>query len=406
MPYELFIGLRYLRAKRKQTSISVNTIISIAGVALGVTALIVVLSVMSGFQEDLQGKILGINSHIVILQFGGNIRDYRTVIDRVKTQNGVLSASPFIINQAMLSSGKMTQGVVLRGIDLSYKGSTTYLQKTIKEGSLDTLKDERMHGIILGKELSKNLAVFIGDSVNVISPAGSLTPVGMLPKMKTFKVIGIFDSGMFEFDSNIAYISLKDAQSFFEMGDTVTATEVRIDNIYKARELSHEIQQFLGPPYFSRSWMEMNRNLFSALKLEKIAMFIILVLIILVAAFNIVSTLIMIIIEKGKDIAILKSMGATNSGIMSIFIINGLMIGIVGTIIGVIGGYSVCYLLKTYQIITLPGDIYHITHLPVKMNTLDFIVISLSAIGISFLATLYPSWQAAHLDPAESLRYE
>ncbi len=246
----------------------------------------------------------------------------------------------------------------------------------------------------------------MGDKITVVSPIGTIGPMGTIPKMKVFEVVGIFESGMYEYDSTLAYISIKNAQQFFNMGDVVSGIEVRLDNIYIAREVSEKIQSLLGFPYWARDWGQMNRNLFSALALERIAMFIILTLIILVAAFNIVSTLIMIVMEKNKDIAILMAMGATKKGIMKIFIFDGLMIGIVGTIIGIVTGYISCILLAKYQFITLPSDIYYISHLPVKVKPFYILLIAVSAIIVSFLATLYPSYQASKLDPAEALRYE
>ncbi len=405
LSYELFIGLRYLKAKRKQTFISLITMISMAGVAVGVWALIVVLSVMTGFEEDLRNKILGTNSHIVIIDRGeGAIKDYKNIISKIEKVEHVISATPFIYNQVMLTTESGVSGVVLRGIDPGEEGKVTDIKRNIKEGSLDKLNEKQ--GIIIGKELAKRLLAFSGNKITVVSPLGIIGPMGTIPKMKVVEVVGIFDSGMYEYDSTLAYISIKDAQQFFNMGDAVSGIEVRVNDIYKARDIAEKIQSILGFPYWARDWGQMNKNLFSALALERIAMFIILTLIVLVAAFNIVSTLIMIVMEKNKDIAILISMGATKKGIMKIFIINGLMIGIVGTIIGVAAGYFSCIILAKYQFIKLPSDIYYINHLPVKMKLVNIIVIAISAIGISFLATIYPSYQAAKLDPAEALRYE
>ena len=313
LSYELFIGLRYLKAKRKQTFISLITMISMAGVAVGVWALIVVLSVMTGFEEDLRNKILGTNSHIVIIDRGeGAIKDYKNIIPKIEKVEHVISATPFIYNQVMLTTESGVSGVVLRGIDPSEEGKVTDIKKNIKDGRLEALNEKQ--GIIIGKELAKRLLAFVGNKITVVSPLGTLGPMGTIPKMKSFEVVGIFESGMYEYDSTLAYISIKDAQQFFNMGDSVSGIEVRLDDIYIANGISEKIQSMLGFPYWARDWGQMNRNLFSALALERIAMFIILTLIVLVAAFNIVSTLIMIVMEKNKDIAILMSMGATKKG--------------------------------------------------------------------------------------------
>ena len=263
-----------------------------------------------------------------------------------------------------------------------------------------------MEGIVIGKDLARNLAVFLGDTIDVVSPFGRVTPTGTAPKVEKFRVVGIFDTGMYEYDANLALISIPAAQRFFSMGEMVTGIEIKVDDIYLADSVADKIHKMLGFPYWTRDWMEMNKNLFSALKLEKFGMFVILTLIIVVAAFNIIGTLIMMVMEKGRDIAILKSMGATEGSIMKIFMMEGLIIGVAGTIIGCIGGYTLCELLDTYHFIKLPSDVYQLDTLPVKMNPLDFLYISLSAVVISFLATLYPSWNASRLDPVEALRYE
>lgn len=407
LPYHLFIALRYLRSRKRHRGISFNTAISIGGVALGVMALLVVLSVMSGFHEDLQKKILGVNAHLVILNYKGSIDDYAPVIERLKDEKEIISVSPFVLGQVMVSSGDKGQGVYIRGIDPALESRTTEIANHIKEGSMDRLsEDAELPGLIIGKELSSRLGLFVNDKVNVLSPTGEIGPLGMIPKIRTFRVVGIFEMGMFEFDSNLVIANLKATQDFFDMGKSVTGIEVRLKDLYKAGEVRDRIQKTLGYPYFAKDWMQMNRNLFSALKLEKFAMFVILVLIILVASFNIVSNLIMNVIEKEREIAILKAMGATNRGIMKIFMLQGFLIGLVGTIIGVAGGYALSYILNTYQIIKLPPDIYYLSHLPVKMKLFDFIIVSISAIMISFLSTIYPALQAARLDPVKPLRYE
>jgi len=417
MSYEFFISLRYLKAKRKQAFISLITWISIGGVAVGVTALIVVISVMGGMQEDLRNKILGTNSHVVVLSNEGAMTKYGELIKKIEGVPHVVSASPFIFNQVMLTSHNSVSGVAIRGIDPDLEAKVTDLSKRVKEGGLKFLKtpqsselqtpnSELIEGIVIGKDLARNLAVFLGDTIDVVSPFGRATPMGTTPKVEKFRVVGIFDTGMYEYDSSLALISIPAAQRFFSMGETVTGIEIKVDDIYLADSVADKIHSMLGFPYWTRDWMEMNKNLFSALKLEKFGMFVILTLIIIVAAFNIIGTLIMMVMEKGRDIAILKSMGATDNSIMKIFIMEGLIIGIAGTIIGCIGGYVLCELLDTYHFIKLPSDVYQLDTLPVKMNPLDFLYISLSAIVISFLATIYPSWNASRLDPVEALRYE
>lgn len=407
LPYQLFIALRYLKSKKRNRGLSFNTAISIGGVALGVMALLVVLAVMSGFHEDLQRKILGVNAHIVVLDYKGVLDNYQGAIDKIKGVKDVVSVSPFVLGQVMVSAGSKGQGVYIRGVDAATEEKTTDISKHLKEGNLSDLDTHgEVPGIILGRELSNRLGVFVNDKVNILSPTGEIGPLGMLPKLKTFKVVGIFEVGMFEYDSNLVVVSLKAAQEFFGMKDSVTGLELKISDIYKAADVRERIQKLLGFPFHVRDWMQMNKNLFSALKLEKFAMFVILVLIVLVASFNIISTLIMNVIEKQREIAILKAMGATNNGIMAIFMFQGFIIGLIGTFIGLVSGFILSYVLNTYQIIKLPPDIYYLSHLPVKMKLSDFLAVSLSAIIISFISTIYPAWQAAKLNPVEPLRYE
>jgi lipoprotein-releasing system permease protein len=421
LPYEFFIAFRYLKAKRRHRTISLNTFISIGGVTLGVAALIATLAVMTGFKEDLRDKILGTNSHVVITdRTQDHLKDYVMVLERVKKAPHVEAATPFIYSQVLLASEGTVYGVVLRGIDPEREGTVTDIEKNIVQGSLAALESGRADaesmegapepetpahpGILIGKELATRLVTFVGDTINVLSPAGKPGPMGIIPKIRKFTVVGIFDSGMYEYDSTLAYISLKAAQDFLGLGDEVTGVEVKVDDIFVAGKVAEAIERDLGYPYWARDWMALNRNLFSALKLEKIMMFIILVLIILVASFNIVGTLTMIVVEKSREIAILKAMGARRFAVMRIFMMDGLIIGLVGTAVGIPLGYGVCELLQNFY--TLPGDIYYISHLPVKIRLLDVVLVSISAVTISFLATLYPSYQAAQLNPAEALRYE
>lgn len=407
LPYQVFIALRYLKSKKKHKGVSVNTVISIGGVAVGVMALLVVLSVMSGFHQDLQKKILGANAHIIIRGYKGAISDYNEVAEKLKGEKDVVSFAPFVLGQVMVSAGNRAHGVYIRGIKPEIESKTTEILSSIKEGKLSNLsKDGEIPGIILGKELASNLGVFIGDKINIVSPVAEIGPMGMLPKIKQFRVVAIFQIGMFEYDSNLVLTHISEAQDFFSMKNEISGIELKLNDIYKAPEIKEHLQTRLGFQFYVMDWMQMNRNLFSALKLEKFAMFVILVLIVLVASFNIISNLIMNVIEKSREIAILKAIGATSTSIMVIFMMQGLFIGLIGTTIGLTGGYTIGYILNTFQIIKLPADVYYLSHLPVKMQLSDFITVSLSAIIISFLATIYPAWQAAKLNPIEPLRYE
>lgn len=406
-PYQFFIAFRYLKSKKKHKGISVNTLISVGGVAVGVMALLVVLSVMSGFHEDLQKKILGVRSHIVITDLRGAMPEYKNVFEALEGEEHVVSAAPFVFGQTMVSLDKRAHGVFLRGIVPEDEAETTEILHLIKEGGIENLEErEGIPGILIGKELSRSLGAYTEDIINVISPVGEIGPLGMLPKVRKFRVAGVFEVGMFEYDLNLVLTDIKPAQEFFGMNNEISGIELKLDDIYKAPLVRESLKAKLAFPLMVKDWMQMNRNLFSALKLEKFAMFIALVLIILVASFNIISNLIMNVIEKKREIAILKAMGATNNGIMTIFMMQGLLIGIVGTVIGVIGGYLLSYIINTYEIIKLPADVYYLSHLPVKMKLFDFVVVSFSAILISFAATIYPAWQAARLDPVEPLRYE
>ena len=411
LPFELFVSLRYLKAKRKQTFISVITFISIAGVTVGVMALIIVISVMSGFEENLRNKILGTNSHMIVLNYNGPFSDYSSVQKKVESASSEIAAStPFVFSQVMVTSEAGVSGIVLRGIEPATAGKVINIEKIMKKGKIsDLLTNDASQGppgIIIGKELAKNLRVGIGNKINIVSPSATPGPFGYIPKIKSFKVSGLFESGMYEYDSSLVYVYIKEAQNFFNLDNRVTGIELKLKDIFKAKDVGKEIEKVVGMPYFAKDWTEMNKNLFSALKLEKIAMFIILILIILVATFNIISTLIMIVMEKGKDIAILKAMGSTSKSIMKIFIIEGLIIGVTGTIIGLTLGISACLLLAKFQFISLPADIYYISKLPVKMQILDISLISFSAIFLTFIATIIPAMQAAKLIPAEALRYE
>lgn len=410
MRFELFICLRYLKAKRKQAFISLITFISIAGVTVGVMALIIVLGVMTGFTDGFREKILGINSHIVVQRVGEVISEYRELLPRVALKKGVTAATPYVYSQVMISGGNGGTGVILRGIDPDTVTAVLNIQDHMKEGDLNALVqsdpgERRVPGVIIGKDLAYQLGLSLHDRIRLIAASGPLTPMGVIPKMKGCEVVGIFETGMFEYDSALVYTSLETAQNFLDLGDTVHGLEVKVHDIFTADTIARNIEKDLGFAYVARDWMRTNKNLFSALQLEKTALSIIVALVVLVAAFNIVSTLIMVVMEKSRDIAILKSMGATSRSIMRIFIYEGLIIGFIGTLLGIIGGLIVCELLSRYQFIKLP-DVYPLSILPVKVLPLDVGLISVSAILITFLATIYPSWQAAKVDPAVTLRYE
>jgi len=429
MAYELVVGLRYLKSRRRQTFISLISLISVGGVAVGVMVLIVVLAVMSGFETSLKEKILGINSHIWILpQTPGPLAGYRDIVARVAALPHVIFAAPFTTNEVMLVVDGHVAGTIVRGIDPSQADQMANLTSHMRGQELRALlappaaraqgeappPAAANRGIVLGKELARHLLVFPGQQVMVTSPLGVLTPVGILPNMRGFTVTGTFDTGMYEYDAKLALMSLSQAQDFFELGDTVHGIEVKIDNIYRVREVTGAIHALLGPAFWTRDWMQMNRNLFAALTQEKVLMFIILVLIILVAAFNIVSTLIMMVMAKHADIAILKAMGARNAGIYKIFMLEGMLIGVVGTLLGSLGGLVFAWNLQTIAGVVerllgiqfFAPDVYFLDKLPVQIHAIDIALIVLTAICVSFFATLYPAWNASRLDPVVALRYE
>jgi lipoprotein-releasing system permease protein len=406
--FEWFISFRYLRARHKQKFISLISLISVAGITVGVMALIVVLAVYSGFTGGLRDQILGINSHIIVQRAGGIIPEYDLVRDRILTVDNVTGATPYLYAQTLLSGSRGGTGVVLRGIDPITATGVIALPKQMVQGSVDDLtleKDARIPNIILGIAMARDLYVDQGDKVRLISPSGPLTPMGIIPKIKTCRVSGIFESGMYEYDSTIAYMAISDVQNFLESGDVVHGIEVTVQEkeLNRADQVANNIVDTLGTPFVAKDWMSMNRNLFAAFKLEKIGMFICVALIILVAALNIVSALIMVVMEKEQDIAILKSMGATSGSIMKIFFYQGLVIAFLGTFLGVSGGLGLCDLLSRYQFIELPSNVYPMNTLPIKVLPMDVTIIAIAAIVITLAATIYPSWKASKVKPAEVL---
>jgi lipoprotein-releasing system permease protein len=425
MSYEFFISLRYLRAKRKQVFVSIITFISMAGILLGVAALIIVLAVMNGFEKELRDKILGINAHVILMEYSGPMKNYERVKSDISSIPGVVASTPFIYTQAMLKNGDSVSGIVLRGLSPSDARDVINLGRMM-EGRLENLSAQGraqmtmpsplmdVPGIILGKELARHVGAFLYDTVHIVSPQGIATPMGMVPRMKKFVVVGIFESGFYEYDSTLAYTSLADSQEFLGLGQQVTGLEIKVDNIYNAREIAGAVEQKLGYPYWARDWMKMNRNLFAALRLEKRVMFIIVGLIVLVAGFNIICTLIMVVMEKTKDIAILKSMGASSNSIMKIFMLQGVIIGGIGTLLGTVTGLLVAWNIgpitrsieNLFGFKILPGDVYYLSELPALVNYDDVVIIVIGSVIISLLATLYPSRNASRLDPAEAIRYE
>ncbi|MCS7203520.1 MAG: lipoprotein-releasing ABC transporter permease subunit [Thermodesulfovibrio sp.] len=401
MNLPIFIALRYIRGRAKR--ISFASIISISGVALGVTALIVVISVISGFHEDLQKKILSTQAHAVLLSYSGGIINYNELMSFLRKKEDVVASSPFVMGQALIVSGRKARGVYIRGIIPEFDRETTEVFNHIKY-RISYYGDEAW--IIIGKELATQLGILPGDMVTAVSPMGSIGPLGIMPKIRKFVVTGIFEIGMFEYDANLVITDLKVAQEFFDYGNKVTGIQVKLKDIYKADIFSKKVAKELNHDFYIKDWMQMNRNLFSALKLEKFAMFIILILIVLVASFNIVSMLMVNVTEKRKDIAILKSMGASDRLIKFIFMAQGFIIGVVGTLIGIGGGLIICEIIKNYEIVKLPADVYYLSKLPVKVKLLDVFLISLSALFISLISTIYPAHKASKLNPVEILRYE
>jgi len=408
--FETFVALRLLRGvKRQRGFLSLSTFISTFGVAVGVMALIIVIGVMTGFTQELKDKILSVNAHVLVLKAGGAFTSYQKEEAEILKVPGVVSATPFIYTQVMFSAPGNVSGGVIRGLapEVIQRGGPRNLE--VLQGQFADLLERSREDpprIAIGKEMARNLNLAIGDYLNIISPLGTLTPMGRLPRMKAFRVTAIFHSGMYEFDNALVFTSIPALQDFLGLGARITGLEVAVKDIYQAAEVGQAIQRKLGSGYYTKNWMQMNASLFAALKLEKVTMFVILTLIVLVAAFGIASTLFMMVMKKTREIAILKSMGATRQSIMKIFMMNGLVIGGLGTGLGLALGLVLCGLLKRYEFIQLPKDVYPLSTLPVQVQGLDVLAIVLAAMAISFLATLYPSWQAARLEPVEAIRYE
>jgi lipoprotein-releasing system permease protein len=407
MPFEFSIAIRYLLAKRKQAFISVISLISVAGVALGVASLIVVLGVMNGFSHNLREKILGVNAHMVVSHLQGLFGGYQEVGEQLGQIKGVTGVMPFLYSEVMVSNPAGVKGVILRGIDPAGAEGVLSLNDDLVLGDLTPLQRGEA-GIIIGRDLADRLGVSLGSPINVLSPTGKRTAAGFTPEIRIFHVAGVFSTGMFEYDSSLAYTSISALQDLLGIReDLVSGLEVRLEDVYAAKAVASRVEQRLGGfPFYVRDWMEMNESLFSALKLEKTAMFVILVMIVLVGSFSIVTTLVMLVMEKTRDIAILMAMGARRKSIRLIFMLQGTIIGIVGTALGFLLGMGLSFLLQRYKFIRLPADVYYLDHLPVRLDWVDLSVICGAAVTLCFLATIYPAKQASNLQPAEALRYE
>jgi len=425
MQFELFVAARYLRAKRRQAVIGIITVISIIGVAAGVASLIIALAINNGFRQDLQDRLLGSTSHINLLRVESDgIRNWQDLLSRLERQPHVVAGAPAIYEQVLISRGARAQGAVLKGINPQDERMVSDLLDSVKNGfasALDATPNEAspatpseeapsqsvsLPPIILGKDMADQLGAPVGSLVTVTSPQGELTPFGIVPKYKRFKVAGVFTSGFYDYDSNWAFIRLSDAQKLFDLGDVISVLEFKVDDIYKAPEIAQKLETEAGKGFMSTNWMEQNRALFRALRLERVVTFITIGLIVFVAALNILISLIMMVMEKTRDIAVLVSMGAKKRQIRRIFIYQGLLIGVIGTVLGLIAGYALSWMGGHYHLVSLSAEVYSIDYVPFAPRAQDGVLVALVAIGISFIATLYPSWSAASVLPAEALRYE
>jgi lipoprotein-releasing system permease protein len=412
-PYELFIGLRYTRAKKRNHFISFISMISMLGIALGVAALIIVLSVMNGFQKEIRARILGVTPHLQVASNSGSIEVWQPIERIVATHPGVLAAAPFISGQGMLSENESVQGVMVRGILPDAEDRLTHLSDKMKSGKLDKLRAGEF-GIVLGVDLARSLGARVGETILLITPQGQITPAGMVPRLKQFHVVGIFEIGMSPYDNALALINMTDAQKLYRMGDSVSGISARLKDLDQAPQISAELDSNLPSNLYTSDWTRQNANYFSAVQMEKKMMFIILSLIVAVAAFNIVSTLVMAVTDKQADIAILRTLGASPVSIMKIFMVQGVVIGLTGMLLGVISGVLVALNIGTivpfiehlFGVQFLAKDVYFISELPSDLQRSDVITVSVFSFAISIIATLYPSWRAAQTQPAEALRYE
>lgn len=411
IPFELFVARRYLRSRRKTGFINTITYISIVGVAIGVAALIIVLSVMNGFESEVRERIIGFDTHVRLRTFHDQgVDNWQEIQNDIRGIDHIIGMSPYIWEKGLLRSGKYSDGIIIKGADEKTIGQVSDLETNIVYGELKLDPVEReegkpLPGILVGNYLADRLYLALGDVVTVISLSG-VKSMFQMPPVQQFIVTGYFETGMYEFDNAYAYISIEAAQKLFDLDGAVSGIELRLDDLYKADEVVAEIDKVLGYPYTTDTWFEMRKNLFSWMQIEKWAMFIVLCLIILVAAFNIISTLIMMVMEKTREIGILKSMGATTESIRRIFIYEGIVVGVFGTLTGCLVGFAVCWAQLKYEIFALPGDVYFINTLPVRMEVLDFVLIGIASILICLLSAVYPAHRASKLDPVQAIRYE
>jgi lipoprotein-releasing system permease protein len=409
MKIENFISLRYIKSKKETRAISFISVISVIGILLGVATLIVVTNVFTGFENNLKDKILGANSHIIVNRVDvGTVDNWIKIEEKIRGVKGVVGVSPFVFSQVLLTGPNNVSGVMLRGIIPEKEAEAINIKQFIIAGDFNKLKFDydNKSGIVLGKDLSMTLGVRLYDEVVMVAPFGKKGPFGFTPKMQKFYVVAIFDSGMYDYNNGLAFVHINSAQKFFDLGDTVTGFSVKVDDIDSAARVAKEIAKKLDFPFWARDWLSMNKNLFSALELEKAAMFVILTLIVIVASFNIVSLITMTVKDKKRDIAILRAMGASEKMIQKVFIKQGLIIGVVGTLIGDVLALLICVILKKYKIISLPKDVYFMDRIPVEIVPEVFIIVTISAVLITYLSALYPAKQASKMDPISALRNE
>jgi lipoprotein-releasing system permease protein len=406
MTFELFVARRYLTARRKQAFISLITLISVLGIMIGVAALVIAIALITGFQEDVQAKILGATSHIMVQDLSNEgLAGYRAVGDKIQADKGVLSVTPVVYSEVLISGLAKSKGALLKGIDFNRElPGAAWLQR-LEAGTIPGQSGQR-DGILLGRELAFTLGAQVGDLVDIVTPSASLSPMGLMPKRRRFQVTGIFNTGLYEFDANTALVSLATAQKLLGIEDKVSFLQVKIRNIFEAPAIADRIKKGLNHTVYVTTWMELNKNLFSALKLEKNIMFLTITLIVIVAALNIIATLILMVMEKTRDIGILMAMGATPLNVRRIFFYQGALIGVLGTGLGAVLGLAWCWLANTFQLIRIPVDIYQISFVPFRLRPLDFLAIVGVTLAISFVSTLFPARRASKVDPVVALKYE